>query len=280
MRKSLLQFLVIVLIVSMFAFPSQIAHAQISLPAEMNKSFSPLSIPSGGTSRLSVTIFNPNGFPLTNASWTDNLLGVQPGLSIASPVGLTNSCGGIVNATAGGTSFSLSGGTVPAQSGATPGSCTVSLNVTSTTIGNLINTIPLGALTSTGGGTTITNTTPASATLNVSGIPLPTVNKDFNPGTIWAGQVSQLSIVIRNNETGRSLTQVSLTDTLPANVFLANPVSPTLTGCGGSASLNAVSGGNSVTLTNGTIAPSSNCTMYRAPISIPFLPTLSKLRKG
>ena len=257
MRKTLLPFLVAVLIVSVLAVPNQTAHAQISLPAEMNKSFSPLSIPSGGTSRLSVTIFNPNGFPLTNASWTDNLLRVQPGLSIASPVGLTNTCGGTVNAPAGGTTFSLSGGTVPAQSGATPGSCTVSINVTSTTVGNLINTIPAGTLSS--AGISITNTTPASATLNVTGIPLPSVEKDFSPSTIWAGQVSQLTIEITNNETGRSLTQVSLTDALPTNVFLANPVSSTMNGCGASASLTAVSGGTSVTLTNGTIAPNSTC---------------------
>src|SRR4030095_14798682 len=62
-------------------------------------------------------------------------------------------------------------------------------------------------------------------------------------------------------ESSRSLTQASLTDNLPANVFLANPVSPTLSGCGGSASVTAVSGGTSVTLNNGTIAPNSTCTI-------------------
>ncbi|MBN2117467.1 MAG: class F sortase [Anaerolineales bacterium] len=259
MRRSTLSLLVVVLIVSILAVPVQTVYAQISLPAEMNKSFSPISIPSGGTSRLSVTIFNPNPFVLTDASWSDNLIGVQPGLTIASPAGLTNTCGGSVGAPAGGTTLSLSGGTVPAQSGNTPGSCTVSINVTSVTPGNLINTIPAGALSSTGGGVSISNTTPASATLNVTGNPAPTVSKSFSPGTIWAGATSQLSIVIRNNDPGRSLTQASITDNLPANVFLADPVSASLTGCGASASLTAVSGGASVTLNNGTIAPNSSC---------------------
>ena len=40
---------------------------------------------------LNVTIYNPNAFQLTNASWTDNLIGVQPGLVIAKPDGMTNS---------------------------------------------------------------------------------------------------------------------------------------------------------------------------------------------
>jgi hypothetical protein len=147
MHKSVVPFLVGALIVSILLNPGKTVAAQVlSFPAEMNKSFSPISIAAGGVSRLSVTIYNPNAFQLINASWTDNLIGVQPGLAIASPVGLTNSCGGSVTAVAGSTNFSLSGGTVPAQLGITPGSCTVSINVTSTTAGNLINTIPAGAL--------------------------------------------------------------------------------------------------------------------------------------
>jgi len=260
MRRSILSLIVVVLIVSILAVPGQTASAQDPFfPAEINKSFSPISIAAGATSRLNVTIFNPNAFQLTNASWTDDLLRVQPGLVIASPVGLTNSCGGSVSAPAGGTTLSLSGGTVPVQAGTTPGSCTVSINVTATTSGSLINTIPAGALSSTGGGVSITNTSPASATLNVTGSPAPTVSKSFSPSTIWAGATSELDIVIANNESGRSLTQVSLTDNLPANVFLANPPNASTAGCGASASVAAVAGGTSVTLSNGTIAPSSPC---------------------
>jgi LPXTG-site transpeptidase (sortase) family protein len=262
MQKSVLPYLMGVLIVSMLFTPGETASAQVlTFPAEINKGFSPISIAAGGVSRLSVTIYNPNAFTLTNASWTDNLIGIQPGLMIASPVGLTDSCGGSVTAAAGSTSLALSGGTVPAQVGTTPGSCTVSINVTSMTSGNLINTIPANALSSTGAGANVTNTTPASATLNVTGTLPPLVSKSFSPSTVWAGQTSQLSIVIRNYEPNRPLTQVSLTDNLPANLFLANPVSPALTGCGASASLTAVSGGTSVTLNNGTIAANSTCTI-------------------
>jgi LPXTG-site transpeptidase (sortase) family protein len=261
MQKSVLPYLMGVLIVSILLTPGETAAAQVlSFPAEMNKSFSPISIASGGVSRLSVAIYNPNAFTLTNASWTDNLIGIQPGLTIASPVGLTNSCGGSVAAAAGSTNLSLSGGTVPAQVGSTPGSCTVSINVTSSTPGNLINTMPAGALSSSGGGVPITNTSPASATLNVAGTPTPSVSKSFSPGTIFAEGTSQLSITITNGA-NTTLTGASLFDDLPANVFLANPVSPTLSGCGGSASVTAASGGSRVTLNNGTIPSGSTCTI-------------------
>lgn len=250
------------LVGSLFLMPAPSAQAQvISLPAEMNKRFSPISISPGGTSRLSVTIYNPNIFELTAASWTDNLVGIQPGLSIANPPNISNTCGGTVTASTGATSFSLSGGTVPPQVGATPGSCTVEVDVTASTPGNLINTLPAGALTSTGNGGTITNTTPASATLLVALILAPSITKSFTPNTVLVGQTSRLTIRIRNNDLTTTLTQASLTDDLPANVILATPVSPSLTNCGASASVTAASGASSITLNNATIAPDTTCTI-------------------
>jgi len=118
----------------------------------------------------------------------------------------------------------------------------------------------VGALSSTGGGTNISNTSPASATLNVTAAGVPSVSKSFNPTSIWAGGTSQLSIAITNGA-NTTLTQTSIADNLPANVFLANPVSPTLTGCGGSASVSATSGGTTVTLNNGTIPTGTTCTI-------------------
>ena len=256
MNKSIIYLLVAVLIVSILAVPRQTVYAQISLPAEINKTFAPRSIASGGTSVLRVTIFNPNGFPLTNASWTDNMPASIRVVSVASP----NTCGGTVTAAAGSSTVSLSGGTVPAQVGTTPGSCSVLVNVTSTTIGNLINTIPINNLSSTGpGGINISNTSPASATLNVVGAGAASVVKSFSPSNIWAGGVSQLTISIINGA-NVTLTGASITDPLPANVFLANPVSATLSGCG-SATVTAVSGGSSVTLNNGTIPSGTTCTI-------------------
>jgi LPXTG-site transpeptidase (sortase) family protein len=243
--------------------PAVPARAQIiSFPAQMNKSFDPINIAPGGISRLSVSIFNPNSFPLTNASWTDNLALIQPGIRVASPPNISNSCGGTVTAAAGGTTLALSGGTVPQKVGATPGSCTVQIDVTSTTAGNLINRIPANTLVSSGAGGTVTNTTPASATLHVSGVQSPSLAKSFTPSSMWAGQVSQLEITIRNNDLNTALTQARLVDSLPNNVVIASPASPTLSGCGSVAALTAASGSSSVTLNNATIAPNTTCVIH------------------
>jgi uncharacterized repeat protein (TIGR01451 family) len=262
MNKSILSLLVRGgLVFSMLMGVQSVKAQGTSFPAEMNKSFSPLSIRSGGTARLQVTVYNPNSFELTNARWTDNLSAVQPGILIANSPNISNTCGGSVSASPGGTTLSLSGGTVPAQSGANPGSCVVSVDVTSFTPGNLINTIAAGALSSTGENGPVSNTSPASATLRVGLVRAPSLNKSFSPNTMLVGQTSQLTIQIRNNDLDSTLTQTSLTDELPTNVVLANPVSPSLSNCGTSASLAANAGGSSVTLNNATIPADSTCTI-------------------
>jgi len=222
--------------------------------SEINKSFSPISILPGDTARLSITIYNPNIFQLINEAWSDNLVSVQPGISLASPVNLSSDCGGSVSAVAGGTSISLSGGTVPAKV-STNGSCTVAVDITSTTAGNLINTIPAGGSTATDSlGNLVANTTPASATLQVTTVLPPSVNKNFNANTIWAGANSVLTINFVSTDPNNALTQTSLTDTLPANVVISSTdYSPALTNCGAGASLSAPHGGSSLTLNNGTI---------------------------
>ena len=166
-----------------------------------------------------------------------------------------------MTATPGGTLLSLSGGTVPRQTAATPGSCTVAVDVTSTTAGNQINTIPAGTLKSSGGDGTVTNTTPASATLHVGAINPPSINKSFSPNTILVGQTSQLRVRIRNNDLGTQLTQASITDNLPTGVVLDDPVSASLTNCGGSATVTASPGGSSVTLNNAVIQPNATCSI-------------------
>lgn len=262
MHKSIFSLLVRGGLIFSIAISGGYANAQgFSYPAEMNKSFTPFSIDPGGISRLEVTIFNPNTFALTNASWTDNLVGVQPGMFIANPANVENTCGGTVSAVPGGTTLSLSGGTVPEQIGPDPGSCTVFVDVTSFTPGNLINTIPSGSLSSTGTQGPVTNTTPASATLHVDLVQAPSLSKSFAPNTMLVGQTSQLTIRIRNNDLDLTLTQASLTDTLPPNLVLANPVSPSLTNCGASATLDGDPGDTSVSIAAASIAPNSTCTI-------------------
>ena len=245
-----------------------LAITMATYEAGFNKSFNPINIAPGDISQLSITIFNSNPFPLTNAAWSDNLAGVQPGIYLAGSVGLTiddsNSpdthCGSpVVNAVAGGTSISFSGGTVPAQVGSTNGFCTVTVNVTSTTPGALYNTLPAGDLTATGNGKLTSNTTPSTVTLNVPTVIAPSLAKAFAPNTIWAGNTSVLSITITNNDPSNALTQLGITDTLPTNVVIAPTPGATLTGagCSGNASQNitAVAGASSVTLSSTALHP-------------------------
>lgn len=273
-------FLVLMLIASVFFGPVTSVKA-LTYPAEINMSFTPISIASGGTSRLRVTIYNPNTNDLTSAGWLDNLIGVQPGLRIANVPNVVQTCSGTVTDSGGGTvdpgdtSIRLTGGTVLGQVGSTPGSCYVEVSVTSTTPGNLINTIPASALTSfttdpadlniPPAQVSITNTTPASATLNVVPVQPPSVSKGFAPNTIFVGETTQLTITIRNNDLAAALTGTTFTDTLPAGVVVATPLNATLTGCG-TGTLTSSLGGPalaagdiSISLNNGTIARNSNC---------------------
>lgn len=249
---------------SLLAMPVTPVRAA-SLPAEINKQFTPLQIDAGGVSTLRVTIFNPNTFQLTNAGWTDNLVGVQPGLFIANPANVVNTCGlvGDVTAVPGTTTLALSNGTVQAQQGANPGECYVEVNVSSITPGNLINTIPANNLTSQGddGGVivAITNTTPASATITVNAVTPPSLSKVFVPTTVFSGETSRLTIRINNNDTDTNLTGASYTDTLPVGLQIANPNGLTVTNCGAGASVSAPANGNTITLTNGTITPAQDC---------------------
>ena len=254
--------LIALLLAATFLRPQNVYAA--SLPAEINKQFTPLQIDAGGVSVMRVTIFNPNIFPLTNASWTDNLIGVQPGLFIANPANVVNTCGAIGDVTAvpGTTTLSLANGTVPPQVGATPGQCYVEVNVSSVTPGNLINTIPSGNLNSQGndGGTivNITNTTPASATITVIAVSPPSLSKGFAPNTIFVGQNSVLTIRLNNNDADTNLTGATYTDTLPAGLIVATPNGLTLSNCGpGTAS--APSGGTTITLNNATVTPAQDC---------------------
>jgi len=243
-------------------------HA-FSFSAEINKKFTPISIVAGQISRLDITIFNPNLFQLENASFTDSLIGRQPGLHIATPSNLTNTCGGVVIAAAGSTTISLSGGTVPPQVGSTPGTCVVSVDVTSTTPGNLINTIPAYGVapsyggeglfaTARGGLDVITNTNSASATLQVNSVQPPSLSKSFSPATTWVGQSTQLEINLFNNDLNNALTEVTFTDYLPPSFTVSSPLTTSLSGCG-SSTLTANVGDNFITLSNATIAPNSNC---------------------
>ncbi len=285
----------LVIFVVLFSVTAPGLSAQAAPPStniELNKSFNPISIPAGAASHLSISIFNSNAFQLTDATWSDNLEGTLLAgqhLKLANPVNLSNDCGGSVTLNdgsplvPGATTLKLTGGTVPPISGLTPGQCTVTVDVTSITPGNLINTIPAGNLTATGATGTISNTTPASATLHVDMILTPVLSKVFGKHTVLTGEVTTLTLTIKNSDPDHALTGVSLIDNLPigtndptplpGNVLIAAPLPTTpmldSAGCGNSAIATLTQadgtalavGAHSVKLNGGTIAPGGTCTI-------------------
>ncbi len=132
-------------------------------PPTISKAFGAASIPLGGSTSLTFTITNPNAFSLSGVSFSDTL---PVGLVVATPNGLTGSCGpGTITASAGSNSISLTDGTLAAS-----GSCTFSVNVTGISAGVQTNTT--GAILSNEsdpGGT-------ASAAINVAAA-VPTMNE-------------------------------------------------------------------------------------------------------
>jgi hypothetical protein len=124
----------------------------------------PAAINAGGVSTLSITLSNNNA---TSSILTSPLTDTLPsGIVVAPTPNASTTCGGgVVTATANASTVSLStGSTIP---GGTPGTCTVTVNVTGSATG--VNTLAIGALQAQNGTTPITsNASPASATLTVA----------------------------------------------------------------------------------------------------------------
>ena len=133
--------------------PATAALAVVA-PPDIAKAFGAATVPTGGTTGLTITLTNPaaNTVALTGVGFTDPL---PAGLVVATPNALVNTCGGTATAVAGSSSVKLTGGTVPIAS-----SCSVAINVTAATNGILTNVT--GTVTSTEGGAG------ATATANLS----------------------------------------------------------------------------------------------------------------
>lgn len=150
---------------SLYPFPAFLIHVP-SPPAAptISASFTPSTIETHSTSALRFTLTNPNSdIALTGAGFTDSL---PTGVMVSTPNRLAGSCGGgTIAATAGGSSVSLISATLA------PGaSCTFSIDVTSSEVGNYVNTT--GAVTASESFTGLT----ATASLNGTPLSVPTLS--------------------------------------------------------------------------------------------------------
>ena len=213
------------------------ASVNVVAPPSIAKAFGAANLPLNGTTSLTFTITNPAGNAVaeTGVAFTDTL---PAGLVVATPNGLTNTCGGTATAVAGSGSVSLTGGTIAAGS-----NCTLTVNVTGTTSGVKNNTT--GNVTSTNGGTGNT----ASASVTVASPP--TITKSFGAATVPLNGSTSLSFTITNPAANTiPLSGVAFTDTLPAGLVVATPNG--LTGTCGGGTITAVAGAGSVKSSAGT----------------------------
>ncbi len=270
--------------------PTSVLRAA-SIPPQINKSFVAYT-PRGGSNvinpgevaKLAIRLFNSNTFDLTNAAFTDNM---PTGMVIANLPNIqfdAVACGAgtTVTATAGASSFSVSGATIPASGGSTAGECDLSVDVTSTQQGNLVNTIGTGALTALDNtAATVSNTSPASATLAVNTMAALTASKQVagsSGSTFYTGHTGVVSININNNDNSISLTNLAFDDDF-ANVTSGGPLggggtvtatdlavasSPNASlsaDCGTTAVFTPLPGDTALHISGVTIAPKKTCTV-------------------
>jgi uncharacterized repeat protein (TIGR01451 family) len=217
------------------------ANLSVASPVTIQKAFGAASIPLNGVTTLTITIQNPNaGAAATGLAFTDNF---PAGLVVAPTPNLNNTCGGTATATAGASSVSLTGGSIPAS-----GSCTVSLNVQGTTTGTKNNSV---TATSDAG---TSNT--ATASINVAASPV--ISKAFGAASIPLNGSTSLSFTIQNPNTTTAFTGVGFTDTLPAGLVVSTPNG--LTGSCGGGTITATAGSSVISLSGATVAANTSCT--------------------
>ncbi len=224
----------------------------------ITKAFSPATVLSGATSTLTFILNNPTAAALTSVAFTDSLVNMV----VATPPAIVGNCGGgTVNATAGASSISLTGGALPAAVGVTPGTCTFSVNVTSATIGAQTNTTSGVTATQTGTAGIPSNT----ATLTVIGAPV--ASKSFSPTSVQsttanAAAYSTLTLTLSNPNAALTITGAALTDTYPAGLVNFTAPSATLNCTAGSSATQTggVAGANTMGISAATLAPGGSCT--------------------
>jgi uncharacterized repeat protein (TIGR01451 family) len=166
------------------------AFAVVAPPAA-SAAFGAAVVDLGASTALTFTIENPgaNTVPLTGVALEETL---PDGLVVASPNGVTGTCGGTVTAPAGFRSISLAGGTVAVDSscsfsvdvtGASPGPASITTGAVSSTNGGAGNTAtaslsvraPTATTVSCGAAVTVGEEVPCAATVDATPVPAGTV---------------------------------------------------------------------------------------------------------
>lgn len=226
----------------------------------VSKSSSPTTVAAGNPIQYSISISNYTSTALSNVVLKDTLpagvlaLPTAPAAPTVSPASCLNLSHNIPPLPISMAVPQFTIGTVPAGSGAGPGVCTVTFwamapkgSGVNTTLTNTIRANDVG----TGG---IVNAIDSNSVVATVGSAL-TIGKNFNPASAAEGTVSLLTLTL-TNISSQAITNARFTDTLPVGstglqLVVADPASATTT-CQ-NATLTAVPGSNSISLTGATV---------------------------
>lgn len=223
------------------------------------KGFAPASTPQGGTALLTLTLTNVAATSATNVAVTDDLNTLGGGITIASTPLPTNSCGGVLTAVPGASSFSLTGGTIGSVAAC---NITVPVQVAAGAItGVRTNSIGAGSITTSVG----RNGFGFSGDLTIlSDIG---VAKAFSPNSVPQTGSSILTITLSNAAGGANAAISTFVDNLatlgPGITISASPASSNT--CGGT--LTAVPGSTTISLSGGVIFAGGTC-LLMVPVTV------------
>ena len=213
----------------------------VANPPTISKAFASAVFPINTNTNLTFTLVNPNTIPLTSVAFTDTL---PAGLIVSGTGVISNSCGGILTAAALSSSISLANGIIPA------GSCTIVVSITGTSAGIKTNVTSVISSFEGGNGNTTTATT-------IVALP-PTISKALGVAVLPLNGVTTLIFTIGNPNAVTGLSGINFVDNLPLGLRIATP-NGLVTTCTGA--ITAVAGSGSISLTAGTLAALTNCTI-------------------
>lgn len=228
-RLLLTAFLLLISFLIVRSMTTATARAGFSGPS-FTKTFTPDTIGPGSTSTLQFTISNGSGDSVDSISFTDNM---PAEIVVADAPMVVNECGGTLTAVSGTSSVTLTDGGVAGNA-----SCTISVDVTSSTVGTHSNTSnPLGSSAGTGG------TAVADLTVNAD---RPGFTKSFAPSTVDIGGRSTLTFTFDNSQGSEEINGLSFTDEFPVGMEIADPANFTTTCDGVFSTLDAEPGSSSM----------------------------------
>jgi len=224
-------------------------------PISVNKTFTPNSIPLGGTSVVTVTLQNSN---TTSAAAISNF---EDDITTMSGDGVVDTAAGVTTTCPGGTPsiagqvVSMTDGSIPeAPSSIVPGSCTITFSVLGNHAGNGMNTIAAANVT-TSLGSPLGDVTQTLAVLPAN----VTVGASANVTTL-VGSTGQVVFTVTNPAAGVALTDAGFSingsSTLPFTVASA------VSSCGGTVTTpGAGVTSGAISLSGGTIPAGGTCTI-------------------